>query len=245
MCTFSTIRTATVLALAALVPGMTGCHQAPAADTAQVRQAAVDTIAFDGSSSTAFIASPAYGDAAIRRVSDLVKRQQLGDGVRIMAFGSRTSDNAVNVLSANSGYALRIPAMRKDVEARLAQMMAQARQRGGDSSTNILYALENAHVACTPRSRLVILSDGIEASESYSAASALSAGQPVQLPPPASPYLKGCAVEFIGIGVAPMGDGMDAETLPNAQLQALISGWRTYFEAAGVQPGDMTFTSIL
>lgn len=223
---------------------LSGCQEAAPVKGEAVSQAAAMSIFADVSSSTAFITSPAYAEGAIKRVSAAVLKQQLGDTFRVVSLGSRTTDRAVDVLSLTSGYKKRLSAVSKQVETSLTNLFADSRQSGGDGSTNLLYTLVNAHPICTPRSTIVILSDGVEASESYSAIGALSAGQPVHLPPPSTPYLKGCSVNFIGIGISPMGGGQ-AETLTNDRLQALIAGYREYFQAAGVNPADMTFTSIL
>lgn len=233
------------LVLATLVAALGGCDAADAPKDGPLPQAAALTVLVDGSASTAFIASPAYGDAAVRRVGEAVTRQALGDRFRIVGFGSRQVENGVNVLTEESGYANRLPAVRGQVENSLRDLLAHNRQSGGQGSTNILYALENANPTCTPRSRIVILSDGIEDSETYSVNRVLAAGQPVRLPAPNTPYLRGCLVEFVGIGMAPqMGHGI-AETLSNDQLKALTAGWRNYFIAAGVKPDAIRFTSIL
>ncbi|MFZ5746914.1 MAG: hypothetical protein ACOY45_04565 [Pseudomonadota bacterium] len=228
------------------VAALGGCQQATSAPDQPAPQAAVVTVFYDGSSSTAFVASPAYAEAAVKKVGQAVMDQRLGDEFRIVPFGSRTTDRSVAALSIASGYKLRLASARKQVESSLSGLLEQDRQTGGDGTTNLLYSLENAHPTCTSRSRIIILSDGIEESEAYSAGRALMAGRPVHLPSPGSAYLKGCSVMFIGIGVSPMGgSGQTAETLPSKQLASLISGWRIYLESAGVSPADMSFTSIL
>lgn len=225
---------------------LAGCGQGGNNPAGTTPQAAVTTIGFDVSASTAFIKHPPYGDAAIRRVGEALREQQLGDKVRVLTMGSRTNDRAVQALALASDRRLRLPALHRQVEARLSELLAENRQTGGDGSTNILFALENAQPECTPRSKVVIVSDGIEESESYSVGAALASGQPVQLPPPSRRYLDGCEVEFIGIGIAaPTVNGQSLETLPNAQLQALIAGWRDYLVAAGASPAAIRFTSIL
>jgi hypothetical protein len=222
---------------------LAGCHSPPSANRPPP-QAAVMTVLVDSSSSTAFISSESYGDAATKRVGALVLAQQLGDEFRIVPFGSRTTDRALDAFSEASGYKRRLPAIRKDLEASLAELLAANRKGGGDGSTNLLFTLQNGGLSCTPRSRIVILSDGIEASETYAVAPSLAANKAVHLPAPSTPFLKGCSITFIGIGISPMGDGQ-AETLPDAQLKALIAGWREYFQAAGVAPADIQFQSIL
>lgn len=221
-----------------------GCQESGA--PAVKPQAAVVTTFADLSASTAFVASPAYADAAIKQVGKAVMKQQLGDAFRVVPIGSRSVERAVDALSVSTDRKFRLAAARKRVEASLNELIESGRQNGGDGTTNILYTLENAQPRCTPRSKIIVLSDGIEDSEGYSVNQALALGKPVRLPPPSHPYLKGCSIEFVGIGITPQAmNGMTAETLPNDKLQALIGAWREYFAAAGVSPGDMNFTSIL
>lgn len=208
-------------------------------------QAATLTIFVDSSASTAFISSPAYADAAIRRVGEAVMRQKLGDSVRIVNFGERSIDNAVDVFAETSGYSNRLPALRKHVTAKLKQVMDSNRQSGGQHATNISFSIENAHLTCTPDSRVVILSDGIAEDETYSVSRALITDEPVRLPKPAAPYLKNCAVEMIGIGIAPISSGQSVEVIRNDQLQRLKAGWSDYLSQAGVRPQDMSFISLL
>ena len=224
---------------------LAGCNSTDATVEPLVRQAAEMTVMLDASASTAFIASPSYAEASVKRVGEATMRQELGDSFRIMNFGDRSAGNGVAIFKVKSGYAKRLPTVRRDMEAALQDQMAKNRQRGGDGSTNITFSLENAGIRCTPRSVVVVLTDGIAEDERFSATKALKAGQPVNLPPPASPFLRGCSVEMIGVGMAPAGIGQSAQTLPNDQVQHLIAGWREYLSAAGVRPEDMVFTSLL
>lgn len=229
-------------ALAALLLAVTGCGPSAAESDKPKPQAGVDTIFADVSKSTDFINAPAYADAAIQRVGQDVMHGHLGDRVRIVAVGNRSADNAVDVLDERSGYKDRLPAVRKHVEAALTALYDRSRRTGGDGSTNILYALEEAHVECSPNSRIKILSDGIAEDERFSAGKALAAGQPVRLPPPSTPFLKGCgSIEFIGIGMASQG----GQTMSEDRREALIAGWRAYLGAAGMPWSSIQFTSIL
>lgn len=235
------------LALTSLALSLSACSGNEgdrSSPTAQ--QPATATILVDTSASTPFMASPAYSDAAIQRVGKAVAALHLGDKARIVAFGSRTTDHAVDVFAEGSGYKRHVPVLGKHVETALRDLLANARAGGGDGSTNIIYALENANVECTPRSRVIVLSDGIEHSDAAQLDRALAHDAPLHLPNPATPILNGgCSVEMIGIGVSPAGVGARAETLPGAQLQSLVAAWRDWFAAAGLGQNDMTFTSIL
>jgi len=232
-------------ALLPLVVILAGCSSHAARDEQPKSQAAEVTIKVDGSGSTALIAAPAYADAIVRRAGDEVMRAQLGDSVRITNFGDRRVDNAVPVLSLKSGYRLRLPALRKQVEASLADLMAKNRASGGQGQTDIVYSLSTSNITCTPRSKIVILSDMIQHDAKVDLGRDLAEGKALSLPKPASPFLTGCSVVVLGIGMAPFGGAKNAQTLPADQVQKLTAVWRDYFEAAGVRPEDMSFTSAL
>lgn len=233
------------LALTSLALTLSACS-GNRSNQGTAQQPATATILVDTSASTPFMASPTYSDAAIRRVGKAVAALHLGDKARIVAFGSRTTDHAVNVFAEGSGYKRHVPVLGKHVEAALRDLLANARAGGGDGSTNIIYTLENANVECTPRSRVIILTDGIEHSDAAEFDRALASKRPLRLPHPVTPFLSGgCSVEMVGIGVSPTGAGTEAETLPNTQLQSLVAAWRDWFTAAGLGQNDLIFTSIL
>jgi hypothetical protein len=223
---------------------LSGCNSTEPADTKLKPQAATMTVFADLSGSTVFMGSPSYTSGAVAHIGEDIQKQPLGTRFRVLSLGSLTADNAVDVLSVSSDYQNRIPAVRKQVTGALGDLFERNRLTGGQGGTNITYALTNAHPSCTPGSRVVILSDGVEESASYSVSRALSAGQPVNLPAPAGPILKACSVAFVGLGMMSTTGGA-TQSLPDAQLQALTAGWRAWFAAAGVQPDDVTFTTIL
>src|ERR1700736_1919665 len=98
MTTVSWIKTLLVIILTGLSLALGGCQETTPKQGQTVPEAAVVTTFVDESASTAFITSPAYSDAAIKRVGQIVTRQQLGDEFRIVSFGSRTTDHALDTL---------------------------------------------------------------------------------------------------------------------------------------------------
>ena len=232
-----------VLPLLAL--GLSGCFGTghPAATRLPKSQAAELSIFLDSSGSTELISSPPYASAVISRASGEVMRLRLGDSVRVVSFGTRSADNAVDVLAIQSGYTMRLPAVRKRVEDALNGLVARNRATGGQSATDLTYALEQSAIRCSPGGRVVVLTDGLLENEQYSASKALSEGKAVHFPPPLTPYLSGgCSVEVLGVGMAP-GAGRNAQTLPNDQMRNLEAGLREYFRTAGAT--DITFASVL
>lgn len=209
-------------------------------------QQAFQTNIIDVSASVAAINDSTYADRAVTLLGQEIEKLKTGDGIQTLLVGDRSIEKSGGSQLVKTGIRKRVKTARKEVEQFIRNALANQRQSGGDDSTNILYYLENAHPVCSSRSKIVILSDGIEDSDAYSASAALRQGKPITLPAPSTPYLKGCTITFIGIGVSPKsGAGAKAETLSNAQVQALIGGWSAYFQSAGVSAADIRFTTIV
>ena len=235
--TFSCL-TPVCLALAA-------CSGSASPDTAKVpRYAAHLYVLSDVSESSALQGDDALGKAVRKRVADVVKEMELGDSVTVLTVGGRGAKNFVAYPTITTSTRLRLPAAGRKVVAQLEEIARNHQASGGDGNTNLLLALDNLRPDCrSGRSMIMIVSDGIESSEAYDAAAALSAGKPVAMPPP-SGLLRGCMVELLGFGVVADGAG-SSNLLPNAQLQALRKGWETYLTSAQVALEDISFTSRL
>ena len=213
--------------------------------TAGHPKAAVLTAFADVSLSTAAVNDPAYAT----RVSELVgrdySRSHIGDLARVVVVGDRSAAHAASTILIASGYSQRIPTAQRKLVAALESTFQQYRGSQGEETTNLLYSLENSRPFCTPGSRVVLISDGVESSDNYSASEPLASGKPVNLPAPSGPYLRGCTAAIYGLGMSADGRGGSPQALPNRQLAALEAGWRAYFTEAGVRPEDISFASIL
>lgn len=205
------------------------------------------TVAADISASTPFMASPAYTDAAVKRVGEAVMKQRPGDRFRIVPIGDRSVENSIQTFAMASSQKVHLRTVQKRMEAALTDLFAQQRRQGGNGSTNLLYGLQNSHPLCNAGSVLFVFSDGMEASSEANVGAALATGEPVKLPEPSQPFLKGgCSIWMIGIGVAaPSGNGTSVQTLPDDQLQRLTTAWRSWFLAAGASPDRVHFEAIL
>lgn len=204
------------------------------------------TVFADISASTPFLKSPPYASAAIRRVGEAVLHQRTGDRFRIVTIGEKNIENSLDALDAASSQKIHLRTLRKRMEAALQRVFDHARGTGGDGSTSIIYALENAHPLCNPGSRIDVLTDGVEASSEANVSAALAAGQPISLPNAHDRFLSGgCTIRMIGIGVtAPDGSG-PVQTLPDDQLRRLTTAWRAWFVSAGADPTKIRFETIL
>jgi hypothetical protein len=210
------------------------------------QHAAVVTLYIDISRSMPLIDNPAFAERVIEQVGREVRDLELGDEVRVFVVGNRTADRAVSLPKISTGYNLRIPEAATRVQKNMRDLIAEHRQDGGDDATNLLFALENSHPICTPRSRVILISDGIEANDSYSVVRALANGTDISLPKAQQPYLKGCSVTFYGMGISSeTGAGIEAQPLANSPMQALTNAWRTYLRSAGVNNDAITIHSMV
>ena len=194
--------------------------------------------------SSAIQGNDALGKAVRKRVADVVKEMEHGDRVTVLTVGGRDAENFVAYSTITTSARLWLPAAGRKVVAQLEDIARKHQASGGDGNTNLLLALDNLRPDCrSGRSMIMIVSDGIESSEAYDAAAALSAGKPVEMPPP-SGLLRGCMVELLGFGVVADGSG-STNILPDTKLRALRKGWESYLTSAQVALEDIAFTSRL
>jgi|GEM_PF-3882396 len=187
-----------------------------------------------------------FGQAELRRIGAAVDAMKLGDRITVYEAGAKSAERAAAHPAIITGYKLQLARARTKVLQQVREIADSYRQTGGDGATNLLFTLENLHADCASgRSKIVLISDGVEDSDAYSASAALNADKSVDLPAPQqSGYLTGCSVEFLGFGVSKDASG-SAQVLPDRQLRALRQGWVNYLKAAGVASDAMSFASIL
>lgn len=200
----------------------------------------------DVSSSPATMNDPVVVQAAERRIGEeMTKEVQLGDTITVYEAGARSADRMVAHPPIVTDYNLRVPAARARLLQQLREVATGFHARGGDKATNLLLTLEAARPQCTPRSTVTLVTDGVEESDTYSAAKALRAGKAVNLPPPPGKYLAGCHIQLLGFGLTTELSAGKAQLLPARHLAALRQGWTAYLRAAGVRPDDIDFVSVL
>ena len=224
---------------------LAGCSGSAPSDAPKVpRYAAHLYVLSDVSKSSTVQGNDALGKAVRARVADVVKEMELGDRVTVLTVGGRAAKNFVAYPTITTSTQFRLPAASRKVVAQLDEIARNHRASGGDGNTNLLLALDNLRPDCrSGRSMIMIVSDGIESSEAYDTAAALSAGKPVEMPPP-SGLLRGCMVELLGLGVVADGLG-GGNILPDAQLRSLRKGWERYLTSAQVALEHIRFTSRL
>ncbi len=214
-------------------------------DAAKAMKAANLYIIMDTSASPGTMIDATLAQAAERYVSNVAAHMELGDSMTVYEAGARSSNRMVAHPTIATDYDLRIPTAVKTLDKQIEDIDAGFKRQGGDSSTNLLLTLETIHPDCTPRTTVILITDGIEDSEAVSASRALAAGTPVNLPAPAGKYLAGCRVVFLGIGITFDPSVGNAQLLPERELSALQLGWSNYLTSAGVQPKDVEFVSHL
>lgn len=169
-------------------------------------------------------AAAAAGALAYREITAL----QLGDFVHVRRFGERGAKNMPSQ-QLQITRRVRAPAVASSVKEYITQLPSKSTQR--DNQTNILAFLElGSGFDCANGGRIVLFTDGIEASKTISDKSLLS-GKP--LPPPTPGFLKGCEVVMFGVGQS--ADG----SLPPSAARHLRNAWADWMKVAGA-----TFTAI-
>lgn len=187
------------------------------------------TLGIDLSESNPVVTSPEFAKAVARHAHGEIAALELGDVLQVRHFGERGTDK-MRSLSIRMTRQNRPKAVADQVARHIAALPSKTTDP--HHQTNILAFLEFGSFDCASgQSRVVIYSDGIEASQTMSDRAFLS-GKP--LPPPPANYLKGCEVVMFGLGASKDG------SLPPAVIESIRQRWTDYFKAA-----DATFTSII
>jgi len=185
-----------------------------------------------------------FGKGVRSRAVEAIKPLKLGDRVQLVEAGSLQADRLVAHPLIATGYHLSLAKAGRELAGQMEEVAQRTRASGGDGTTNIIATLTNLHPDCTSgRSEIKIASDGVESSAAFDAGTALAAGKPVALPPPTTPFLRGCRVEFIGFGVVSDSSESGGQLLPSRELEGLRKGWLDYLTAAGAS--EVTFTSLI
>lgn len=151
---------------------------------------------------------------------------QLGDTVRVRRFGERRASMPSDVVRLTR--ANRPARVAATVEHYLAALPSSTPE--GDNQTNILAFFELGSFDCTSGERIVLFTDGVEASKTLGEKAFLSGKA---LPKPKTAFLKGCEVVMIGVG-----QSVDGRFSPELS-KSIRARWTDYFKAAGA-----TFTAI-
>lgn len=186
------------------------------------------TIALDVSESNGLVESDAAAKAAASYARTQVAALQLGDWVHVRRFGIRSAGN-LPAEKVRLTRAARPAAVAESVARYIAALPAKTSE--GDNQTNILAFLEFGSFDCANGERIVLFTDGIEASRTISDKAFLS-GKP--LPPPQAGFLKGCEVVMFGLGQSKDG------SLPPQLVKTIRAAWSDWMDKAGA-----SFTTII
>ena len=193
-------------------------------------QAKTLSIVIDQSVSNPLVLDKAYAKMVARYAQAQISTLQLGDWLHIRHFGDRS---AAHFLSEK----IRITrGMRADkAAAMVAGFIASlpSKQLQGQRQTNIIAVLEFGQFDCDKKSRVLLLTDGIESSALMNERDLLSGNKP--LPPPDEKFLSGCEVTMMGVG-----QSIDGSLTPQA-VKHLRAAWTAWMKQAGASP----FTVII
>ena len=184
------------------------------------------TVGMDLSLSNPLVKDKTFTQQAATYVSDHVAALKRGDTVRIKSFGAR--DNAANLTSKS--LTIKRHGAKKAAKA-VAQAVYDISQNADNAqtSTNIVAWLEFNDFDCANGGKIIVLTDGIEAS-SYVSPNDLLEGKKGLPEPDEYTELSGCDVTFYGLGV-----GWQAQ-----HVKHIRKAWREYFEKA-----NATFTAVI
>jgi hypothetical protein len=183
------------------------------------------TIAPDVSRSNPIFEDKALNSGAVNYIKAKMQSLKTGDVVNVRFIGTLTDTQSLRksehiITHHNKGLIKKM--MPQLVEASMTQIKPQ-------ESTNILAFFNRNSFDCANGGEVIVLTDGIEASE-YVDPNKLLSGE-ASLPKPSEfVQLEGCTVTFYGIGAK----------RSDTELSRLRRQWRRYFDAAGA-----TFKAIV
>lgn len=178
------------------------------------------TIALDVSGSNPLLIDEAFNRMAAGYVAEHIQALDKGDTVVLQTFGDlREPQNFKR-------YAFAIKRHNgKKVAAQIAQFIKAAPSKlDAQGSTNLIAWLGRGQFGCERNSHVIVLTDGIEASE-YANPNKLLSGEQALPKPNEFVSLAGCTVTFYGLGVG----RLDSEVL------TLRRAWSAYFAQAEAQ----------
>ena len=200
--------------------------------SAQPRQASMITVVPDVSTSSPTTNNTVFAQQTASYIANLVANARIGDQVQYFTIGGRSSEQIVPTLQRIT-RSHRPRNVGVSIGNALVAIPSQAATHA--SSTSIFYALKMANIGCRgASSKLILITDGWDTSNETDMRAVVDGNG--ELPKPATPYLRGCSVVVIGLG-------LDAG-LTIHQQSNLESAYHDYFIAAGVTESDLSLRSF-
>ncbi|BBO27490.1 hypothetical protein AltI4_18780 [Alteromonas sp. I4] len=174
----------------------------------------------DLSGSNPLLSNKQFNERAKRYVLNELENLKKGTVVRLHYFGSLQAtanfdDDIYEVKRHN------LKAIKHNIGKAISELPTRMSPQG---STNILALFSRSQFSCGNGNQIIVLTDGIEASEYISPDKLLSGEQ--SLPKPNEfVSLKGCKVTFFGLGVG----------RSDKEATTLRRQWRDWFAAAGAE----------
>jgi hypothetical protein len=178
------------------------------------------TIATDHSRSNPLLSDPMFAASAAHYAAQLVLGLEEGDEVHIRSFGAR--GEAPNLLDKPIvlNRRQRAPVVAQVVSTYIAGLPERAGE--AQDSTNIVSFIELGGLNCKDGDQVLLLTDGLEASE-YVSPQAFIEGKAHLPAPDPQLSLKGCEVIFYGLGAG----------LPGSAAKFMRNEWSSFISAAG------------
>ena len=177
------------------------------------------TIGSDLSQSNPLLQDANFNQQAVSYVVAQIRALKRGDVVVLKTFGGLADSQNFK----SKSFTIKRHNAKKIAKYAAHHITKLASLSEAQKSTNLVAWLQRGRFDCANDSQIILLTDGIEASE-YVSPSALLLGK-ANLPNPNKRHqLKGCEVVFFGLGVG----------RPDKQNNILLDEWHGYFEKAGV-----------
>ncbi|MEP0174145.1 MAG: hypothetical protein ABJH28_05160 [Paraglaciecola sp.] len=176
------------------------------------------TIVPDVSGSNPLLTNEHINAQASAYVELRMRKVDAGDVVTLRFMGSLSNPKALQKHEYTISYQNK--AMVKQFMSQV--VLAMPAHTKPQNSTNLIAFLGRYDFGCADGGEIIILTDGIEASE-YVDGKALLSGKASLPKPSASTRLKGCTIIFYGIGAG----------RSDAEFQRLRIQWQQYFDSAG------------
>ena len=175
------------------------------------------TIALDVSGSNPLLNDKAFNQRAINYVLKNTSELEDGDTLTIETFGSlNNAENFTSITQKISRHNLK--KVQRLAKSKISTLTSTVEVQ---SSTNLLAYLSRRTASCESGDELIVITDGIEASE-YISPDALLSGKQSLPAPNEFVKLEGCEVQFFGIGVG----------RSDTEMLTLKREWQRYFSEA-------------
>ena len=185
------------------------------------------TIGLDLSLSNPLVADPSFSKEALEFIAEHIEPMKAKSQVKIKLLGARDNTTVIKTKT----FKIKRRGQAKTLKEVAAYILRQSQDKSKfQQATNLVSWLEFNDFKCAQGGKVIVVTDGIEASEYVSGQDFITGKR--DLPKPDKHHkLKDCDVYFYGVGVGRLAK----------ETKIIRDAWINYFEQAGVK----SFTAII